>query len=105
MKGLQRKADVKQTASSTIGRVIYVDGSSVTVQAESAFKISDYKYKQIGKEDRSIFKLTVITTTAPAVSNGGSKSGTISVNTAVGSSPVTTNVVQEQTITSLYNYQ
>jgi hypothetical protein len=35
----------------------FVDGSSVTIQAESEFTITDFEYNETGKENRSIFKL------------------------------------------------
>lgn len=35
----------------------FIDGSSVTVQADSEFDITDYKYNETGEVDRSVFKL------------------------------------------------
>ena len=35
----------------------FVDGSSVTVQSESKFNITDYKYNETGKENISVFEL------------------------------------------------
>lgn len=45
------------SAENSFAQLQFVDGSSVTVQANSAFDISDYKYNETGKEDRSVFKL------------------------------------------------
>ena len=45
------------SAKNSFAQLQFKDGSSVSVQAESAFDISDYRYNEMGRENRSIFKL------------------------------------------------
>lgn len=45
------------SSKNSFAQLQFIDGSSVTVQAESAFEISDYKYNETGEENRSVFKL------------------------------------------------
>jgi hypothetical protein len=45
------------SSKNSFAQLQFIDGSSVTVQAESAFDITDYKYNETGKKDKSVFKL------------------------------------------------
>jgi len=45
------------SSENSYAQLQFVDGSSVTVQAESKFNITNYKYNETGKENISVFNL------------------------------------------------
>ena len=45
------------SSENSYAQLQFVDGSSVTVQAESKFNITNYKYNEAGKENISVFEL------------------------------------------------
>jgi hypothetical protein len=46
-----------ESGKDSFAQLQFVDGSSVTVQADSSFNITDYKYNETGNENISVFEL------------------------------------------------
>jgi hypothetical protein len=46
-----------ESGKNSFAQLQFVDGSSVTVQADSSFNITDYKYNEPGNENISVFEL------------------------------------------------